>query len=1813
VLGDVDLGVAAAIGGPGIVLNGVSNFQLNTFGGSLRINGAIRLRTDATLVTANGNVTFTAATPIDSDVDRTQSLTIDAGAGAVFFNEDIGATNAIRGLTISRALAGVTFGEADIETAAETGPVERIQSVDAILIGSAANPIIGGIRFNAGSQTLQMSTTGDDVVLHGTITLASAISIDTGTGPGDIFFGSGPIDSQPGEANDLTLRAGTGRIDFNANLGALQSIGTLTITQADGGVAFGTSDSVVPAAGRGPVAIVRASGAIDIGTGTTEIAGTGIHLNAGPASSMLFTSLTSYIRLNGAIHLEADVNIVSGGSVTFTNDTPIDSQAGEANDLTLDAPTGAISINEDIGRDFAIGSLVVFHARDGLMIGGATNEFPGTGGLGPVEVLRTDGPIDFGVGANVIGGAGIVLSGSAIAGQQITTTGDTMRFNGAVSLATDVEIATQGGEILYTNAASIDSAAGRTGSLRLNAGTAAIRFNEDIGATRRIGSLIVTQADGGVRFGEADVESTVAGTLGPVNLIQTDQPVDLGVGANVLSGGIAFRGGDLGTDLSTTNDQVRLNGPVHLENDLSISTGDGLGDIVFTSAATIDSSDGIGAARADQRSDLTLDAGDGGITFNANIGWIQPLDQLQVLRAAQTVAFGGADLSVAAGEGPVTAVRATGGIDLGVGSDADNVLGHVVLNGGPQNIAFSTSGNDIRINGKVTLHSQTGEQNPLEINVHQGDALFNASVGANSRLGSITLHELSNAQFESITAARVVQENGTGKTTFHSDINTNDPILIGLSLRGNEFEFDGAVLATGDGRVDIQHTGLLDLNSAADMRLDGAFSEHGSGSVELAASIATSADPISFNGPVRLTDGSAGNILLSTVAGGNANGANIRFLNSLDGQNAGTENLLLNAGLAGNIQFALSTGANTRLGTITIVEANQVDVGFLSATRFVQSAGQGTTTFHDQVNLNHATLAAINITTRNVRFEQFVRTTGNGSVSIFVSGLLELTDNLFLTGSFHAGGSGTVRAAGFISTTGPNVVFERPVILTGDLTIHATGAAGLVKFSQTVDGTQPFAQDLTIDVPLGDVEFIGTVGATVPLGWITIDRAEDVTVRAQTTAERFAQTVGTGLTTIAQDIRIPTAGSISIRNRFIDIQGNLVGPNSTILLNADQDLVVSGDITTDTTGIALRAGQDIFIRSTAAITTRSGIAVVADTDLVGGGEVRMEDGASLASQSSTIQVTATDDITLARLVSPLTIVLTSTAGGIIDSGDTGGVNIEAPALVTRTAAGVGNANILETKISTFAARNSGPGGIRITNDVAGTLTIGTLTVDNTDRVTGLIDTGTGKIEIINRGAMNIEGAIRNGGGGDTVLRAEFPGGNLTVNQPIQNTGGDGFIVLFAGGDLTIHDSLPEPRDANGNQIENPPNPEQFFEIYVVGEGGVRGEAVGKVLVDNGEQRFVIIHTDTAQITNVLPIISIETVDQGGSDIDQLGRAFVKVTLGDEVHLETNYQVTIDWGDGEIEHFPIPGTINPLRQQFKGNTDPRYISGAEGEKGVYTFLHKYFGNPNADPSAPINIRVEVRHDPRASGNTAIDANRPSTASGVFNGIRFFENVVEEIAASRTDFFTLPGIGGLGFVKVVQAVIVPVELRAPMVEPVTRSAPAFTASSRALNESTTTTFESGTQEEYRIFMRVVDDVLGTESEDIPLDLSVLDDPVAIFRRTRFPNGHYRVYLEEIKTRRTRVILDVYIYNGRVVPPDFRAGAAEKPVGAEEKPVNQPAPNQNGLLRPNDSAPVEFPPRRGNDKLAQGIALGRQNMEATSPVRAKQNNAGEGDPPR
>ena len=183
---------------------------------------------------------------------------------------------------------------------------------------------------------------------------------------------------------------------------------------------------------------------------------------------------------------------------------------------------------------------------------------------------------------------GIVLNGGTVtAGDKltITTTSDAVRFNGAVTLSTDVRIDTsvgaasglEVGNVLFTNDASIDSFASEANDLVINAGLASVYFNEDLGTAvgGELGRLEVERADGGVVFGQADNESGL--DTGPVNQIKlvgdgtSGNALDLG-SLDVIHGGIVLNGGTVTAGdkltITTTSDAVRFNGAVTLSTDV---------------------------------------------------------------------------------------------------------------------------------------------------------------------------------------------------------------------------------------------------------------------------------------------------------------------------------------------------------------------------------------------------------------------------------------------------------------------------------------------------------------------------------------------------------------------------------------------------------------------------------------------------------------------------------------------------------------------------------------------------------------------------------------------------------------------------------------------------------------------------------------------------------------------------------------------------------------------------------------------------------------------------------------------------------------------------------------------------------------------------------------------------------------------------------------------------------------------------------------------------------------------------------------------
>ncbi|MCI0359098.1 MAG: hypothetical protein L0211_11520, partial [Planctomycetaceae bacterium] len=126
------------------------------------------------------------------------------------------------------------------------------------------------------------------------------------------------------------------------------------------------------------------------------------------------------------------------------------------------------------------------------------------------------------------------------------------------------------------------------------------------------------------------------------------------------------------------------------------------------------------------------------------------------------------------------------------------------------------------------------------------------------------------------------------------------------------------------------------------------------------------------------------------------------------------------------------------------------------------------------------------------------------------------------------------------------------------------------------------------------------------------------------------------------------------------------------------------------------------------------------------------------------------------------------------------------------------------------------------------------------------------------------------------------------------------------------------------------------------------------------------------------------------------------------------------------------------------------------------------------------------------------------------------------------------------------------------------------------------ESRSVERLRVFLKVVDEVTGQEEgKDVNLHPRVLDDVLGFFQRYRFPNGRYRIYVQE-GDKSPRLIIEIDIRDGRAVSPE------QKAPGRQDAPANeQPANQQPAPPLPAPPAPAQPAPPAA-DPAADGAAI-------------------------
>lgn len=693
--------------------------DLTTGGGDLRFNSPLTLTADVTL--SGNDINFIST--VNSD-GTARNLTVNSStSGLTSFNGAIGGVSALNILTTNAD--GATLINAPSVTAATLNFDDNVViGVDTVLTATGSVDFAGIVRSQM-SEANDLTITAPSVAFHmdvgagagfelgrlhittgGTTTIdasqmfarrlefdnAVVLGQDTTLNGSDVIAFRSTVDSEAGEANNLTLNAPV--TNFNGqvgNAGADTALGALT-TDADGTTTLNTAvvkadtvdfgDNVVLAFDvtitaptsvtfRGAVdsrldeardltvnsALTVFEGVVGGGPGgalgalTTDANG-GTAIDAGAITA-------DTIDFGDGVVLRSQSVINAATSVRFRKG--LGSQANEANNLTIIAPTVTLDGAVGAAANAALGTFVIDANTSISLNGGTLNvsgaEFRGDTILGEDTVITAERTVEFEGTLNSQSGENNTL----------TINGPEVFFNGTVGGAENgalgaitTQAARLSGSVRTNGDQMYGGAVGLVGSTTLTGRN--ITFNGTLNSVLSDQALTInTTGDGTVRF-----NNLVGSGSFPLASLTINN-----VGRTVIAGG----------GITTSGDQNYGNAVV-----ISDATSLFGSNVIF--GGTVDS-DGMPRS-------LTISATQGFAQFTSAVGSISALASLTVSSTQATRLNGGTIHTTGAQtyNGPVrlgvdTTLTASG-VSFGGTLDSDSIANDLTINtGGMGLVTFS--------------------------------------------------------------------------------------------------------------------------------------------------------------------------------------------------------------------------------------------------------------------------------------------------------------------------------------------------------------------------------------------------------------------------------------------------------------------------------------------------------------------------------------------------------------------------------------------------------------------------------------------------------------------------------------------------------------------------------------------------------------------------------------------------------------------------------------------------------------------------------------------------------------------------------------------------------------------------------------------------------------------------------------------------------------------------------------------------------------------------------------------------------------------
>ncbi len=1462
----------------------------------------------------------------------------------------------------------------------------------------------------------------------------------------------------------------------------------------------------------------------------------------------------------------SQVTIASGGAITLADGALISAGAGT---IALSA-AGNITLGRLVTTN-ATSSAVSIHSTGGSVLDGGDSGGPnivaeGLGAVVTISAAQTVGsvasPLDLAVRHLVVtsGGDQSLRELDNLSSVNLTAENSTILLGA-------------GGQIQDADS-DLDISAGHLILAVTSAGTIAQPIQTQLStllATANGGDLHLIERDGlSVRVVGSPAGNVNLGTLTGDLTIQT----------------IEAQG--LVTLTASTGAILAGPGEIIVATSLELAAAAGIGtesNPLFAQVARLEASSGAGGLFVDNLGDLQV----GGIS-SALLGltglWASGSDivvsvtgTLTTVESIATTAGGAIDLS-ASGDLIVQSLitSQSGGIDLFAqralrveGTSITSTSGPITLLANPGAVPAAGSFSGIALtgatigttSGDITLQGQGGAAGG------HGLSLIGSSVGQTGS-GDVLLAGQGTAGLADISWDTLTLAKTGGTFTFQDSVQGNQ--LVVLPGPYQVLLLSGGVITQA---VNFQNTGGVVLgNQDSDVLTFTGGLTSIAGPTTLHGTIATAGTNITLGsttlvGTVTLTTGS-GDVSLGPIQGA---GVPLTI-------NAGTGDVSLAD--PSNVIGDLSITANA----FTLAENDNITQGGAWTTTGVTVLNSGPFAIVLTNSANQfgpLSLAGGNITVVESGDTELAAVAWSGLLHVDASG------NLVVSGPIAGSGAAQLAAAG-------NVTFAPGASLTSpsaaNMTITAGGAISLADGVLINAGAGTIGLTAAANITLGRLMTTNSTSSAVLVvstGGSVVDGGDSggpnivaeglgavVTINA-------AQAVGSAVSPLDLAVRhlSVTSDGDQHLNELDELSSlNLNAASASIFLTAGGQIHdADGAVDISATGLALVAaaagssgnplqtalgaleaavGTGGLFLSNAGNLSLGGVS----PDLAGvgssGGNIQIIAGVSIlaseavrADLTGAIELRAADDITLAALIASASGNITLAAADDIFATSSGGLETESGTILlladsnssgggTIQFAGdidVGSGQVifqLPDADGLLSGSIRGHGGLVKQG-------LGSLTIAPTS-----INTYTGTTQLL-AGTLRVDGVIGAAGSAGTFFLAG--GTTLTgggdINAPIFASDSSARIVSL--GNLSLGDNSTEGFDfagtllvAGGDNVTlRDADLAGLGVLTMIAENGLL-TALGGVEVGSGERL-----AGFGSVRGNVIVLAGGTVTPGASPgAVSTQNGDVQLLAGSIFLVEVNGTVP----GGEFDQLRVQGTVD--------------VSGAVlGLSGgsfrpptgtVFTLIEN-------DDSAGVRDQVTGQFFGLAEGATVRFGGIEATISyvggtgndvtlTVTDNLKIIRNPAPDVAIVRDQS---GGGGAASFSQRAEAV--------PVIQIETARPVAIAQSTDARPQA----LESRSTERLQVFLKVVDEVTGQEEgQPVDLDPQVIDDVLGFFQRYRFPNGRYRIYLQEAG-KSPRLIIEISIRDGRAVSPEALSAPARPAAPAPQQPsldqpsLEQPAP--------------------------------------------------------